>query len=121
MAKDIRPEDAFADMVVQWERMSNDFANQLMGKKEFSKGMSTATKFSLQMRKLIHDQMTGILELHNLPSRDDVIELSCLVSEMNTRLDRIENKIDGGSEVLKPARNVLRTKRPKSSSPEPDA
>ncbi|MDE2561074.1 MAG: hypothetical protein KGL48_02405 [Sphingomonadales bacterium] len=117
MAKNANPNELFGQMLSQWETASNELANRFMGSGEFSKSMSAATAMSLKMRETIHEQMTRFLEATNMPSRDEVTELTRMVAALGDQLRQVEAKIDrlAGTNAATPVRNVkrpARTRRP---------
>lgn len=115
MAKSDDPFDAFGKMLSQWETMSNEMANKVMATGEFGKTMGGATTMGLGIREAIHDAMTKVLETGNMPTRDDVTELTRRVAAMDERLQRIERslaKISGEAPPPRTAARPPRTKRP---------
>lgn len=113
----IDPVEAFGKLLSEWEKTSNDLANQMMGTDQFNQSMGSATSFSLKMREAMHEQMTRMLELSNMPSREEVSELTRLVSKIDQRLDRIERQL--GSQSAEGARQA-RPRPPRTKQPSKD-
>jgi ubiquinone biosynthesis protein UbiJ len=112
------PNDLFGQMLGQWESMSNQLANTVMGTPQFGQGQNAAMAATLKIRETMHEQMTRFLEVANMPSREDIVELRAAVAKLDAKLDRIELKLDGAApEVEKPAaaKTPPRTKRPASA------
>lgn len=93
------PAQLFGQMLTQWETMSNQFANSVMGTEQFGKTQGAAMAASLKLRETMHEQMSRFLEVVNLPSREAVTELREAVAKIDARLARIEAKLDGTSGV----------------------
>ena len=90
-AKD--PAAVFQDWVTQWERAADQFSNQFMGTDEFSKSMNQMQNLQLEFQKGFGELMAKQLANFNLPSREDVLQLSEDVRDINRRLGRIETSI----------------------------
>lgn len=111
------PSELFAKMLTQWETMSNKMANTVMGTSEFGQGQGAAMTATLKLREAMHEQMTRFLEVANMPSREDMIELREAVAKLDAKMDRIERKLDmaggdGNKSDAMPA-GPPRTKKPK--------
>ena len=108
------PGAAFRDLVTQWERNFNAFANQIMGTESFSRVMQDAQKVQLGVQQTVSDAMTRQLTAMNMPTRDDVIRVAEKLQEVDRRLARIEALLEanapGGTETKRAGRP--RTKRP---------
>ena len=83
----------FQDWVTQWERAADQFSNQFMGTDEFSKSMNQMQNLQLEFQKGFGELMAKQLANFNLPSREDVLQLSEDVRDINRRLGRIETSI----------------------------
>ena len=88
-AKDL--DESFREMVTQWERNFDSFANQFMGTETFSRGMNQAQDAQLAFRKMFQDFMGKSLENVNMPSREDLVRIAETVQNMDRRLARIED------------------------------
>ena len=84
------PAAVFQDWVTQWERAADQFSNQFMGTDEFSKSMNQMQNLQLEFQKGFGELMAKQLANFNLPSREDVLQLSEDVRDINRRLGRIE-------------------------------
>ena len=114
------PNDVFGQMLTQWETMANDMANNVMGTSQFGQGQNAAMTASLKIRETMHEQMTRFLDVANMPSRDDLIELRDAVAKLDRKLDRIEARLDAGQigTTAQPpvAKGPPRTKQPKRTA-----
>ncbi len=116
-AKD--PAAVFQEWVTQWERAADQFSNQFMGTDEFSKSMNQMQNFQLEFQKGFGELMAKQLANFNLPSREDVLQLSEDVRDINRRLTRIETSIrnlapvDNNSDQQR-KKTPPRTKKPAS-------
>lgn len=112
------PNELFGQMLTQWETMSNKMANSIMGTSEFGQGQGAAMTATLKLREAMHEQMTRFLEVANMPSREDIIELREAVAKLDVKMDRIEGKLDmaGGAEKGDTVHaGPPRTKKPKGT------
>jgi len=114
------PNELFGQLLTQWETMSNQLANSVMGTASFGRGQNAAMTASLKIRETMHEQMTRFLEAANMPSREDISELRGAVAKLDARLDRIERKLDGAVPVAAkeaaPVKGPPRTKQPKAAT-----
>lgn len=118
--KKIDPNDLFGQMLAQWENLSNDMANTVMGSPAFGQGQNAALTASLKIRETMHEQMSRFLEASNMPSREEISDLRAAVAKLDAKLDRIERKIDAGAAANgpapQPAKSPPRTRKPRSAS-----
>ncbi len=113
--KPVDPTEAFRDMVTQWERNFDAFANQVMGTESFSKSMNQAQDAQLAAQKAFRDVVSKNLEAMHLPSRDDILRLGEAVHRLDRRLARIEEMLVSADNTP-PRKGPPRTKRPPSES-----
>jgi hypothetical protein len=112
------PAQAFSEMVTQWERNFDAFANQVMGTEAYSQTMNDMQKAQLTFQRGFADAMAQQLAAMNLPSREDIIQLSEQVRQVDMRMERIEAALvanDAPKKVVKkkPAKKKpARTKQP---------
>lgn len=110
------PSAVFNEWVTQWERAVDSFSNQLMGTDDFSKAVNSVQNTQLQMQRVFAEMMARHLANLNMPSRQDVLDLAENLQAIETRLGRIESKLEklGSSTPGKPAKpkGPPRTKRP---------
>ena len=107
------PNAMFGQMLSQWESVSNDIANTMMGTSAFGQGQNAALTASLKIRETMHEQMSRFLEVTNMPSREDIVELRAAVAKLDAKLDRIERKLDASGS---PTKSPPRTRKPKSAA-----
>ncbi len=88
----------FSQIVSQWERNFDSYANQMMGTEGFSQWMNEAKKFQLGQQKAFNEFVTTQLKNVNMPTRDDVFRLAEMLQNIDRRLERIEEKL-GVSDV----------------------
>jgi hypothetical protein len=115
MAKGDDPFEMFGKMLSQWETMSNEMANKVMGTSEYGRAMGAATGAGVRMREAIHEAMTKVLETSNMPSREDVTELARAVAAIDARLQRIEAalaKLAGDAPRTRAVKRPPRTRKP---------
>lgn len=114
------PNALFGQMLAQWESVSNDMANTMMGTSAFGQGQNAAMAASLKVREAMHEQMSRFLEATNMPSREEITELRAAVAKLDEKLDRIERKLDAGDTSTPsgqaPMKSPPRTRKPKSAS-----
>ncbi|MEH6558292.1 MAG: hypothetical protein V7708_10870 [Oceanicoccus sp.] len=112
-----KPSATFNDWVGQWERAVDKFSNQLMGTSEFSQSMNLMQNMQLEYQRAFGEQMAKQLANFNMPSRDDILELSEVIRDMDRRMARVEtslNKLEKGQDggAKKKSTSPPRTKRP---------
>ncbi len=116
------PAAVFQDWVTQWERAADQFSNQFMGTDEFSKSMNQMQSFQLEFQRGFGELMAKQLANFNLPSREDILQLSEDVRDIDRRLARIETSIrkltpaDATGESQR-KKSPPRTKKPASKQP----
>ena len=118
MAKTSDPGAMFNEMLVQWERTTNDIAGKIMGSDEFGRGMNSAAAFALKLQESIRDQTSRFLAAANLPTREDVTRIAEVVGAIDARLARIESLL-AGSAAGAPHRErprPPRTRKPKAGT-----
>lgn len=105
----------FGEMITQWERNFDAFANQVMGTEEFSRFMNQFQNWQLEMQRTFSEAMTRHLTAANIPTRDDVIDVADRVAALDARLARIEAALgipQGASDDVAPS--PPRTRKPPS-------
>ena len=118
MANDTPPDPGagFRDLVTQWERDFNAFANQVMGTEGFSQAMNQAQKAQLNMQQMFTDAMSRQYQAMNLPTRADVLAIAESIVDLGRRLERIENALalqaPGAGAAPPAAKRRPRTRRP---------
>ena len=111
------PSAIFNEWVTQWERAVDSFSNQLMGTDDFSKAVNSVQNTQLQMQRVFAEMMARHLANLNMPSRQDVLDIAENLQAIETRLSRIESRLEKldnsapGERPVKP-KGPPRTKRP---------
>lgn len=103
--------DTFRDLVTQWERNFDAFANQFMGTESFSKQMNQAQDAQLAAQQAYRQFVSRNLEAMHLPSRDDILRLGEAVHRLDRRLAKIEEQL-AAQESPTPKKGPPRTKKP---------
>ncbi|MCZ6889939.1 MAG: hypothetical protein O7H39_15745 [Gammaproteobacteria bacterium] len=110
------PGAAFRDMVTQWERRFDAFANQMMGTEAYASAMNQFQQSQLTAQKAFSDFMTQQLTSMNMPTREDVVRIGQAVRELDKRMERIEQLLKSGKSKKKRKRKgPPRTKMPPSA------
>jgi hypothetical protein len=112
-----KPSATFNDWVSQWERTVDKFSNQFMGTSEFSQSINLMQNMQLEYQRAFGEQMAKQLANFNMPSRDDILELSEVMRDIDRRMARMEtaiNKLEKGQArgANKKPTAPPRTKRP---------
>jgi hypothetical protein len=76
------PGTFFREMLGQWEGIAGQFGAEMM--------KSGATNAGLKAREAAKDAMTRALEAANMPSREDMADMTARLRGVEARLDRIE-------------------------------
>jgi predicted RNA-binding protein with EMAP domain len=112
------PAAAFRDLVAQWEKGINEFANRTMNSDEFSRAMNKATTASTTMQQQLGELIGRYLMTLNLPSRAEMMNIGERLQAIETSLHRVSTQLEklgaspgGGSSSGPP-----RTKRPPSAA-----
>jgi Poly(R)-hydroxyalkanoic acid synthase subunit (PHA_synth_III_E) len=117
------PAAIWHELVAQWEKGFNAFANQAMGSEEFSGLMHKATSASLGMQQAFGAVMSRYLAALNLPSRNEMNAIGERLQAIEASLKRIEAQLarqrggDLPSRVTGP--RPPRTRQPSRPEPKP--
>ena len=115
---DDKPKDlgeSFREVVTQWEREFNAFANRIMGTETYGRVMNQAQNSQLGFQQMFSDVMGRHFSAMNLATRDDLQRVSAAIQDVAQRLERIEARLEPrmaevvGADV---AKGPPRTKRP---------
>ncbi len=106
---------SFSEMVTQWERNFDAFANQVMGTEAYSQAMNEMQKAQLAMQRTLNQNMGDQLANLNLPSREDVIQLTEMIYQLDRRLERIEEKLALNDAPKRNKKKPARTRQPKEA------
>ena len=83
----------FGEMVTEWERSFDSFANQVMGTEAYSEAMNQMQKAQLSYQRGFSEVMAQQLAALNVPTREDVLNLADMIAQVNQRLERMEDKL----------------------------
>ena len=84
------------DLVGQWEKGANEFANQAMASDPFKQGMHGGMNASLQAQKSLGELMARFLTSLNLPTRDDIQSLGEQLQSIDNHLAGIARQLEVG-------------------------
>ncbi len=110
---------SFGEMVTQWERNFDAFANQVMGTEAYSQAMNEMQKTQLGAQKQFAQHMAQMLAGMNLPSREDMLQLMDMVQQLDARMERIEESLKRGKSGSKSSagrKRPPRTKQPPAAA-----
>ncbi len=119
--KSVDPSVQFQEWVTQWERAVDEFSNRVMGTDEFSKSMNQMQSLQIEFQKQFGELMGRQLASFNMPSRDDIIELSEDIRSLDRRMAHVERhleKLVAGAKQGSSGRpkGPARTKKPPSET-----
>ena len=103
---------SFSEMVTEWERNFDAFANQVMGTEAYSQAMNEMQKAQLAYQKNMMETMSQQLSAFNMPTREDVLQLAEAIRQMDRRLERIEDKLSANDSPKKKKKKPSRTRKP---------
>lgn len=109
------PGTFFREMLGQWEGIANQFGAEMMKSGEFARTMHGATTAGLKAKEAAKEAMSRALEAANMPSREDMIDMTARMRGIEARLDRIESllaKIAGDAQPTSDRPKPKRTKKP---------
>lgn len=102
----------FSEMVTEWERSFDAFANQVMGTEGYSEAMNQMQKAQLSYQRGFSEVMAQQLAALNIPTRDDLLSLADALGKIDQRLERIEAKLAKGEKPKRKVKRPARTKKP---------
>lgn len=105
----------FREMLGQWEGIANQFGAEMMKSGEFARTVQGATSAGLRAKEAAKEAMSRALEAANMPSREDMIDMTARMRGVEARLERIETLLAkiAGQEASPPERpKPQRTKKP---------
>jgi len=88
------PADTIREWISRLETGVDQVANQVMGTSQFSSTMNQANQVQLTVQKLFAEMMGRQLSMFNMPSREDVVRLGEALRAIESRLTRIEIRLD---------------------------
>lgn len=84
------PGDFFRDMLGKWEGVANQFGAELMKSGEFAKTVQGAATAGMKAQSAAKEAMSRALAAANMPSREDLVDVTARMRGIEARLDRIE-------------------------------
>jgi DNA-binding protein YbaB len=111
------PAQMFQEWVTQWERATDSFSNRMMGNDDFSKYMNQMQSVQMEFQKGFAELMAGQLAKVNMPSREDVLQISEDIQSLDRRMARIETSLHQLTQTsdTSSGRTVKKTPRTKKS------
>lgn len=109
------PMAMWRELTAQWEKSTNEFANETMASDPFRQGMHGGMNASLSAQKALGDLMARYLTMLNLPTRADIQGLGEQLQHIDDHLARIARAIEGGGAPSAPSHappQPRRTKQP---------
>ncbi|MBJ2157258.1 hypothetical protein [Variovorax sp. IB41] len=90
------PMAMWREFTAQWEKSTNEFANETMASDPFRQGMHGGMNASLTAQKGLGDLMARYLTLLNLPTRADIQALGEQLQRIDDHLANISRAMEGG-------------------------
>jgi hypothetical protein len=90
------PMAMWRELTAQWEKSTNEFANETMASDPFRQGMHGGMNASLTAQKALGDLMARYLTLLNLPTRADIQALGEQLQSIDDHLANISRAMEGG-------------------------
>ena len=114
------PSAFFRQMLGQWEQFTNDVGGDMLKTGEFARTMHGATAATMQAQEALKGVMERWLAAANMPSREEIADLSARLARVEATLERIETAITllgngalaGGSETRDDRHRPKRTRTP---------
>lgn len=97
------PGEFFREMLGQWENIANQFGSELKKSGDFARTVQGATSVGLRAKEAI----SRALEAANMPSREDMTDMTARLRGVEARLERIEDllaKLAGELAASRPGR-----------------
>lgn len=91
------PMALWRELTAQWEKSTNEFANEAMASDPFRQGMHGGMNASLTAQKAVGDLMARYLTLLNLPTRADLQALGEQLHRIDDHLAGIRRALEGGA------------------------
>ena len=112
------PMAMWRELTAQWEKSTNEFANEAMASDPFRQGMHGGMNASLTAQKALGELMARYLTMLNLPTRADLQVLGEQLQRIDDHLARIARAVEGGpaSSVAAPP-GPRRTRQPPKAAP----
>jgi hypothetical protein len=90
------PMAMWRELTAQWEKSTNEFANETMASDPFRQGMHGGMNASLTAQKGLGDLMARYLTMLNLPTRADIQALGEQLQRIDDHLANISRAMEGG-------------------------
>lgn len=112
------PMAMWRELTAQWEKSTNEFANEAMASDPFRQGMHGGMNASLTAQKALGDLMARYLTMLNLPTRADLQVLGEQLQRIDDHLARIARAVEGNSAgAASAAPGPRRTRQPPTPPP----
>jgi hypothetical protein len=105
------PGTFFREMLGQWEGIASQFGAEMMKSGEFARTIQGATTASLKAKEAAKEAMTRALEAANMPSREDMVDMTARMRGVEARLERIENLLTQIAGQQKPKHTKKQAKK----------
>ena len=114
MADTPDPSALFRQMVGEWEKFANSVGGNVAKSDQFSQAMHGANAATMQVQEAVKAAMERALAAANMPSRDEVADLSARLARVEASLGRIEAALAGGPKPRNDRPRPSRTRTPPS-------
>ena len=112
------PMAMWRELTAQWEKATNEFANETMASDPFRQGMHGGMNASLTAQKALGELMARYLTMLNLPTRADLQVLGEQLQRIDDHLARIARAVEGGpASSAAAAPGPRRTRQPPKAAP----
>ncbi|RSZ41264.1 MULTISPECIES: hypothetical protein [unclassified Variovorax] len=112
------PMAMWRELTAQWEKSTNEFANEAMASDPFRQGMHGGMNASLTAQKALGDLMARYLTMLNLPTRADLQVLGEQLQRIDDHLARIARAVEeSGAASASAAPGPRHTRQPPSPPP----
>jgi len=105
------PAAFFRTMLAEWEKAANSVGGQYLRSEDWTRAMHGAGGATLQVQEAMHDAATRALAAANMPSREEVADLSARLGRMEAQLARIEAAL-GAAPAAPDRPRPTRTRKP---------
>lgn len=112
------PMAMWRELTAQWEKATDEFANETMASDPFRQGMHGGMNASLTAQKALGELMARYLTMLNLPTRADLQALGEQLQRIDDHLARIARAVEGGpASSAAAAPGPRRTRQPPKAAP----
>lgn len=87
------PAAMFRTLLGEWEKLANSMGGGVAKSEEFARVMQGATAAQLNTQEAVSGMMTRALAAANMPSRDEIADLSARLARIEAQLGRIEDRL----------------------------